>query len=541
MSYLRRFCDRIPLFFWFVLIGVFYYVQVAQNLFVCDDFGYAMTKDNTPISGLGDIISTQTQHYQTTNGRFLVHSVVMMFAGIGGMSAFRICSSIIFVVLIYELYVLCGRRNRALIPIFLLSIMLLPAFNITFWGNIATVTNYLWTAVFFFAYLIGLENARDTEMSRTILVLFAAGAFVSGALQESFSIGATVGSLALLWRNRNSLSIGLLVIIFFYCLGAFFVVFAPANFQREMHSLGDTTIGYRIVANTMNIISEGYAFIGLFLLVLLSWVHKKQETISFISNNIHLFVFIAVSILFGILVAFNGHHQLTGAYLCVVVLVCRWMLSIKNGFYSKYRYCLSCSSLAILVVIYPLIYNYRVEVHTAYQQMCHSAENAADGFFYSQKYDSISYHNRNWLQEHFTSSELNQDFPIKSASLFFSKGKNASYLTTRLPYSKERLVNMCSSQNFVSDHIYHQDGTLVYVFCFPIDVNPDDFLVRIEQHNSRLGYIRNILAHRPSPGTCVSKFKLGTLPSFLFEDKEYYVLLYKEEFFITSAEIESLK
>lgn len=541
MKKLVSLCTRVPLFVWLILISCLYYLLISQNLFVCDDFGYALSLDGSPLKSGKDIIDAQVQHYFTTNGRFLVHCVVMLFAGIWGMASFRLCSTVMFAILVYELYFLCGKKYRSVVPISIIAMMIvLPAFNITFGGNIATVTNYLWTAVFFLAYLIGLEKACNSHLSRMSIVLWSCFAFLSGALQESFSVGCVMGSLSIVWINRRKMHNGLLPLVLCYCFGSALVILAPANFLREMHSNGEIALWYRIVANSMNIISEGYAFVVFGLLLLFTWIHNKQDTWSFILHNIHVFVMIVISLLFAVFIAFNGHHQLTGAYLCVIILFFRWVLFFKEKIYIEYRYLISIFSVIAIVCLYPFIYHYRAEVQSSYLRMYESAENAVDGVFYSQEYDSISYHNQNWIQKHFTSTELNQDFPLETASLFLSKGKYPQFLTTRLPYSKERIISMCSPQNQVSDYTYHQDGTLVYIFCIPKNISPNSYYAHVEQNNSKLGFIRNYLAHRPRPGISVNEFSVEKLPSFKNGDNTYYVFLFKEEFMVVSADIKCI-
>ena len=85
------------------LVSYFSYVSP----WVGDDIEYAYfsaIKDtngtNLPIHTLQDIVVSQYNHYQSTNGRTVAHCFVQFFCGIGGQIAFSICNGLMYILLV---------------------------------------------------------------------------------------------------------------------------------------------------------------------------------------------------------------------------------------------------------------------------------------------------------------------------------------------------------------------------------------------------------------------------------------------------------
>ena len=51
---------------------------------------------NRPITSVKNVIISQYTHYFYVNGRSIVHTIVQLFAGILGKSAFNICNATVF-------------------------------------------------------------------------------------------------------------------------------------------------------------------------------------------------------------------------------------------------------------------------------------------------------------------------------------------------------------------------------------------------------------------------------------------------------------
>ena len=114
-----------------------------------------------PIRSLGDIVSSQLDHYHSVNGRSLVHTLVQLFTGLLGKPIFNIVNTIMFGIFVWMLKKFL-RRPSCDVPALALTltlVLLLPRFKDTFLWMTGSV-NYLWSATATLLFLLMHEKQQ---------------------------------------------------------------------------------------------------------------------------------------------------------------------------------------------------------------------------------------------------------------------------------------------------------------------------------------------------------------------------------------------
>ena len=87
---------------WFVFVVASFWLLGQFSISVGDDLGYMFTDsalhkgDGKLITSIWECFTTQTKHYFSTNGRFLVHTTTHFFTAIAGMKVFNVVNAFVF-------------------------------------------------------------------------------------------------------------------------------------------------------------------------------------------------------------------------------------------------------------------------------------------------------------------------------------------------------------------------------------------------------------------------------------------------------------
>lgn len=497
------FFKKIPIILTLTVVAVVYYIMVCQNLFVCDDFRYAFIQGtDKPIQTIADAVSSQCHAYMFENGRFLVHTFVQCFAGIWGMEWLRIYNTLFFVVFLWCACILVnkgtGKPMDVSLVLFVCLIMLfaIPVFGYSFLGNIACSINYLWTASLSLAFLCILNQHKEYKNnSRITSVCLCLCAIIIGAMQESFSIGLSVGVFFWMFINRKHVTYIQRSLIISYCIGSAIVILAPSNFLREdSWNSGSTSYIIRFICGLCSVLLYCHTMVVMCMcLIICAFVSPTRIKI-FCKENICLLIAVGISTIFVAGVAFTGPHQLVSIELFSAIILLRLLITYK--WFDKFlhnRYTVLLLSVILIGICLP-IYYYRSNVKRAYEQMINTAKHSTDGCMIGGDYDHYSFGQRNFFVKYYTSTEFNQDVPLTSLSMYLSCGKNKSFINTRLPKSKKEIVAMCTDEiNTTNSKVYHKGNDCFYV----VKSTEENVTLLIEEKLNWMSNLRAMLLSHP--------------------------------------------
>lgn len=210
--------------------------------FVADDFTFAFSyRTGQRLTGLWDVLQSQTYHYFTWSGRFLIKTLDQWFT-IQPKPLFNLCNTAIYIGLALLVYLAAkGRRAsrdpQLLLFIFLSFWMVSPVFgqtNLWMCGSF----NYLWASFFCVAAALPFALQLHSPLGRRPwlpVVCFFVG-LVGGWSSENTSAGLLVLMvLALGWELVQNRKAPLWMFTGFAgaLLGFGLLILAPGNYQRQ--------------------------------------------------------------------------------------------------------------------------------------------------------------------------------------------------------------------------------------------------------------------------------------------------------------------
>lgn len=529
---------KLPVILTLAIVAIIYYVMVRLNLFVCDDFRYAFIQGtDKPVQTITDAISSQCHAYMFENGRFIVHTLVQCFAGIWGMEWLRVCNTLFFAVFIWCSCVLVNKGTGKSISVSLILFVCLtmlfaiPVFGYSFLGNIACSVNYLWTASLSLLFLCILNYYEEHKCHFNIIsVSLCLCTIIIGAMQESFSIGLSVGVFVWMLMNRKRVTSTQVALVISYCIGSAIVILAPSNFLREAGwNNGSTSIFIRVFSGICSVLWYCHTMVIMCVGLIVGTIVYPVKMRHFCKENISLLISIGISAFFVACVAFTGPHQLVSIELFSAIVMLRLLMRCRCFYHYLYHKLTSVLLGGVLVGICIPIYYYRCQIKCAYEQMIISARNSTDGCMIGGDYDNMSFGKRNFFLKNYTSTELNQNVPLTSLSMYLSCGQNSSFINTRLPKSKEDIVTMCTDdKNIVGKNVYHRDGDCFYV----IKSSEKDITIQIEEKPNRMSNLRATLLSRSIgpqlktvDATSLNSFNIGNLHYYIIYDSEAYPIV----------------
>ncbi len=240
-----------------VTFGVMLFFNMSTHL-AADDYAYnfVFVEDGTNVAGnfvtgerlssVGDILRSMQAHYNTVNGRVVIHFLVQLMMLIGK-PVFNVINSLMYVMLIMLMYLHCKGRakehNATLFTMLSLAVWsFAPGLGVTvFWldGSI----NYLWGSVIRLAVLLPFRFYYDSgKCTKPVLkaVFMLLVSFIAGATNENTSaafVGLCVLFMVLYKLKGYKLPVWSFVSIISAVCGYAFMVFAPATFGR-MNDMG---------------------------------------------------------------------------------------------------------------------------------------------------------------------------------------------------------------------------------------------------------------------------------------------------------------
>lgn len=325
-----------------VISAVFCFINSIDRELILDDISYQFIfeDDDTymdidsmrPVQSVGDIFSSLSYHYMHVNGRSLPHFFVQYFDSIGGMTAFAVCNTAVFVLFILLLTHYSVRLPmRTPVSSWWYLLVVLSVFYLfpnletgMLWFTPSYGINYLWGGMIFLLFLVLFDS------SRTPLIVMILLAILIGLQNEAFGIPLCGGLVIYFIIYRNRIERRKIIILLVLIAATAVTALAPGTIERALS--GDSN-GHGVGGILLGAV-ECYVMIKIFWLYLLSLIltlifkGRKFVTEYFRDNSLVALIF-CTAVLFSVY-AHSGKHSLAVVEIMSLILIVRLLKKCKD-------------------------------------------------------------------------------------------------------------------------------------------------------------------------------------------------------------------
>lgn len=486
----------------FIIIGVAFYLLDRFSLFIIDDYDYAFKFGTYErIQSLKDIFVSQCDHYMMRNGRFLVHCVVQLFCGIIGVEWFRIFNSLFFVAFCgLSTRLICGTWRVPMVWYALTTFaiwLFIPRIGFTMLGNIACGVNYLWVGVANLFFLLVYNKLSKQQPTQSLVSNIGYGIFgaIIGSLQESFSI-PVAGVLFLYYCVNFKQFRGPVVwLICGYWLGAVAVVLAPGNFVRLQKEVSSESILIVSIRRLLSILSEYWLLIVALLAHLVFWLKKKSQLFSFVYQNRMMYGMLLISLLFTILIAYTGVHQLFFIGWLVIAIISKLIYDLCSKLLigNKIQLVAIVLITTCIVPMYAYAYKYRAKDYTIRQQLIENIKLSQDGNVVSGT----------WYGNEILKSKFEKiyapavNFEPKKHYTSLYHTRDTEHLKNYIPCPLDELQLLLTDDNMLSPNVWHLEQYYCYVIKLPNAASFNDVRIEATYPIDGISKLKRKLTHEP--------------------------------------------
>lgn len=376
-----------------VLTGVDFYFRCINYIPVWDDYAYEYplgehhisSPDNDYSQKLGsfsDIVTSQVKHYNYTNGRAIVHTILQMFALYGTYKWYHLFAPLLLVLTLclFVCYAAPRLRKSPLIWLFASFIWLYlypptgpfyrPMFGL----------NYLYPMALVLGYLLIWRHLRKT-IAEKHSVLCMAGltvyGFIVGWSHESFAIPLSGVTFFYCIANYKKIDVNQKLLFLSLWIGTLILFIAPGNFCR-VSGMGVSFITNVSIGLLMFLSIK--IFWLLLLLVIAMMVFGKYSAGQLIKAAGWDLELLILSIVFGV-IAHSGSWSYGGIEFVSAILIFKlinlWAEKVKLQ--SKYQLCLTIGLFCVIAVHQVVIIKAHHRIYQSQLRMIDDYRNSCDG------------------------------------------------------------------------------------------------------------------------------------------------------------------
>lgn len=532
-----------PDYYFYFIVWILFYILNRFSPFTGDDYWYKFIFDVDldkfrPILSIEDAIHSQVIAYMEKNGRFIVHSLTAYFCGVLGVSLFRICNSVIFVLMLAGIVKLlrleCGFHKSDKYLVLVLLIIFMPYPGQIFLGTIAMCINYLWTACSIIYLMILYRQLEVGKSSYNWIgkLFIGALAFIVGSLQESFTIAISAAFFIYYCFHKKRFSGNVRWMVIGFWAGTAVVTLAPGNFVRldAVNSVELFSGGMKYISNFCYVFFQTKLLIIIILILTVLMFKNKNAFKEFCRTNSLYFMIIFFDILLASVV-YSGERQLTCIELfSLIILMKLWYIFIKPWISPNYEVILTTILCVGLCIVYIPVYRYRAYAFKAYEYLNHCK--VTDAVLENCNFQSdMRFLKSNYLSRRYTYNLEFEDWVYWGYSVFRTNGEDSRYVSALLPASIETMLERYTKYN--KDGIYFDDKNYIYLFRAPVN-NPINKCYVLSEPLSSFGKIRNWLFKKEQTLKIDVTEKLG-----FFSNAGYiYYVLYQSDYKVLGLSIQ---
>lgn len=423
----------------FAFLGIVF-VLSYYNVWQGDDLNYKMIitpesadalfqGDKTPVRSIGDIISSQYQHYFYVNGRSFAHTLVQIFCGLLPQIWFAIFNGIVWLTLIAGIQKLT--RLHVLNPKSLLTLLILSVLGLSTRFTPSCQIGYPWMFAFNVWFLYIFLSKQTFNRWQFSLLLFYS--FLSGWSQESLVIG--LGGAIIIdwlgnWRKWSFHKYGFAIA---YGLGGLLLCLSPGSRSRA----GEDSPEF--ILTILNLVCYLKVFYILIAVCLYKAIRRKISLKDIYLSNCFYLNAILILLIFNIVLGVYGNRQLLGIELLSIIVLLRiltnhsfsWNWIIILGLITSYQVFLQIKT--------------TLATYDSYRNLISQYENSSDGTVYLDLTDQYPQHLIIDPATAYLGLLLKIDYPIlmerNEIRRIYGKGKDISVKPLLLKNIQGRIVD----------------------------------------------------------------------------------------------------
>lgn len=287
------------------------------------------------IGSTADLVRSQWNHYLHVNGRIVAHTLVQLFCGVFGQTAFALCNGAVWYLFLH--HICKGFHPGAFIShshssakhyekgTFATSLTVATLALLSFITKMMPTTQigYVWMFTIILLWLSLYYSTRcSTPAGIILLTLFG---IIAGNAQEALSIGVCVMLAVTVFSRRREIfsnrksALRALIPAIGFLTGVATDCCSPATLHRAV-SYADT------VSTADSLLFAAVALRGFWLMLAIVAFRVARRKLSFrgfLKGNLTLVLAIACLILFNIAIGIKSNRQLFGIELLSILLMLR--------------------------------------------------------------------------------------------------------------------------------------------------------------------------------------------------------------------------
>ena len=363
----------------FLLYGLLIATFSAISPWVGDDIEYAFVASPTEtnptmerVESLSDIVRSQVNHYQSTNGRTVAHVLVQGFCGLWGQAAFSVANGIVAVVFLFLLMFVGNASIRSPQQCFVALLLAVSPFYLYY--TPCCQIGFVWMACLAMLALWFFENP-PAHMKWAILLLLLG--IVAGWGQEALTFGLCGGIWLQAVRGRVR-TLGAWMLLVGFTIGCALIALSPGAWARA----ADVDVAAK--DSLLMLFTRLRTFYVLLLFVLYLAVRRIAMPWRVFAEEPLLFFALLCAFAFNIFIGVVGSRQLFGIEVFSMLLVLRMLnrYSLPSGHISAVVGVLTFAATFMLL----RRGDYLIQTRRAYDRTMELAERAPDGAVVLHRY-----------------------------------------------------------------------------------------------------------------------------------------------------------
>lgn len=454
--------SNIPTGFVCFVIAACFYLFNSVTPYYSDDWWYTFIHQadysypTERVEDVGDILTSQINHYNTVNGRFLVTSVVQAIVSFCPKWGFDIFNTIIFVIasLLTARLTTTQRISAHHIATAAASLFfLLPGhYEAMMWATGAI--NYLWVGTLVLLVLFLWQRLYTHTVASYLYPLFFIIGCAVGWSNEAFSFGLAAGVIIELLLNRKKLSVAHIWLAGGIIAGACMILFAPGSWNR-LDSITQPSFSIeKYQPLLLALVLPSILIIGLCYMA----KRNREEFKIFVSQ--HRICLTASAILLPICLAtyqYAGRSFFGMALFCLIPLLdigCRYIAPHINKAVMRVLYITA-------ILFTALIYNEHRKVEIAHQTLIGNYTNSVDGVV------ALDTPHRAWYAIPYTlnlDSEYRKGWTARHMAAYY-QGNPLQWISTKLKATLDNPQQLFTISNKVegNNQLYTTNDIEYYV------------------------------------------------------------------------------
>ena len=321
-----------------IIIGVAFLILNILTPEYGDDYVYKYVfvngKPDTgqPIQTINDIIHSQIDHYQASNGRVLIHTFVQLFTGILGKGFFNFVNALVFTcfIALSVKYTTKAFTNALILISTFLVLLCFPAFCETCLWMTGSM-NYIWTGLWTILFLYIFRNLQNKVITSSSYLLVL-GSIPLGWTHEGIAFPLALSLIVYCYWNRKQITkSAAFPFAIGFIIGAFICSLSPSTLNRASGS-GLTLMGIvsKILSGFIVLSKLKMIYIAIVGLIWMAYKEGKQKILCFLKDNLLICgaIFFSMGIVF--LSGFHSSRTAFGTELFSFLLIMKMLAAYHH-------------------------------------------------------------------------------------------------------------------------------------------------------------------------------------------------------------------